>query len=58
MGYRCAPGVTIFITFFGHILHPFNVKQRWAQLIKKLTSLIVNPLTKKLISLTVNPLIR
>ena len=32
--------------------------QRWAQLIEKLTSLIVSPLTKKLTELTVNPLIR
>ena len=27
MGYKCAPGVTIFISFFGHLLHLFNVRK-------------------------------
>ena len=37
----------------------FNTySQRWAQLTKMLTSLMVNPLTKKLTLLTVNPLNR
>ena len=31
-----------------------RVSQRWASLIKKLMSFIVNPLTKNLASLTVN----